>query len=446
MRTDSFNLSHEFLRHVPSAITKLYGKEYALSKPRFFTKKAKGAQEAHEAIRPTDISKTPASLKAHLDPLQYKLYKLVWERTVACQMPSAILDTTTVTIQTDNDYTLTAKGQVVRFPGFMKVYVEGTDNPEEALANKESILPPIEKGESCELLKINSQQKFTQPPARYTEATLVKKLESEGIGRPSTYAPTISNITEKRGYVTKKTDKKLYPLEIGYIVNDFLVEHFPEIVDYQFTAKMEEELDEIAEGKKKWEPVMDEFFKPFEKLLESKKKSIKKQDVVTETTDEKCEVCGAPMLVKLGRNGKFLSCSRYPICKSARPLEEDRKKEAKLKKEFKDETCEKCGSPMTIKTGKFGEFLACTAYPKCKTTRPLAHSLKVNCPKCGGHLIEKRTKRGKVFYGCTSYPKCDFATWGEPIDDPCPVCKGLQVRVRKKLVKCEQCGKETETE
>lgn len=443
MRTDSFNLSQEFLRYVPKVIKKIYGEEFALDKPRFFTKKTKGAQEAHEAIRPTDLSKTPQELKVHLAPAQYKLYKLIWERTIACQMPAAKLDITTVTVETNNQYILTAKGQVIKEAGFMKAYVEGTDHPEEALAQKERILPPIEKGESCKLIKINPEQKFTQPPARYTEATLVKKLESEGIGRPSTYAPTISTIIT-RGYVEKQDDKKLHPLEIGFIVNDFLVKHFSDIVDYNFTADMEEKLDDIAEGKMKWGPVIEKFYKPFEKVIQEKKETVKKADVVHEKTDEICDVCGAPMLVKLGRKGKFLSCSKYPTCKNAKPLKEDREKEEKLQKEYKDEKCEKCGSPMIIKKGRFGEFLACSAFPKCKTTRPLAHALKIKCPKCGEMLVEKRTKRGKVFYGCSSYPKCDFATWSKPIEDPCPVCKGLQVQAKKNLIKCTQCGKETE--
>ena len=443
MRTDSFNLSNEFLKTVPKIVGNIYGDKYVLDKARVFTKKMKGAQEAHEAIRPTDLSKMPADLKEHLEPAQYKLYKLIWERTIASQMPAAKLDITTITIETENDYLLNAKGQIIKFPGFMKAYIEGTDNPDEALSNKESILPEVTKGEVCKLIKVNPEQKFTQPPARYTEATLVKKMESEGIGRPSTYAPTISTIIS-RGYIEKKTDKKLYPLEIGAIVNDFLVEHFPEIVDLKFTAGMEEKLDDIAEGEVKWVPVIEEFYKPFEKTLEEKKKSVKKADVVSEKSDEICDVCGAPMLIKLGRNGKFLSCSKYPECKNAKPLKEDRQKDEALQKEFKNEKCDKCGSPMVIKKGRFGEFLACSAYPKCKTTRPLAHALNAKCPKCGEALVEKRTKRGKVFYGCSNYPKCDFATWSKPVEDPCTVCKGLQVQVSKEMIKCLQCGKETE--
>ncbi len=443
MRTDSFNLSNEFLKEVPKLLKKTYGDDYALDKPRVFTKKAKGAQEAHEAIRPTDPNKTPEDLKSHLDPAQYKLYKLIWERTIASQMPAAVLDVTTVTVEA-GDYELTAKGQIIKFPGFMKAYVEGTDHPDEALSNKEKTLPAIEEGEVCKLIEVNSEQKFTQPPARYTEATLVKKLESEGIGRPSTYAPTISTVIT-RGYIEKKSDKKLYPLEIGMIVNDFLVEHFSDIVDYSFTADMEEKLDDIAEGKTKWEPVISKFYKPFEKTIEEKKKSVKKGDVIHEKTDEKCDVCGKPMMVKLGRNGKFLSCSDYPTCKNAKPMKEDREKEAALQKQFKDEKCERCKSPMVVKKGRFGEFLACSGYPNCKNTRPLAHALDIDCPKCKkGKLTEKRTKRGKVFYGCNSYPDCDFATWSKPSETPCPVCKGLQVESKKDLLKCEQCGKETE--
>lgn len=444
MRTDSFNLSNEFLKEVPKVVTKLFGKEYALDKPRIFTKKARGAQEAHEAIRPTDLSKTPKDLKDHLDPKQYKLYKLIWERTIACQMAEAELDTTTVTVKA-GDYELTAKGQIIRKPGFMKVYVEGTDNPEEALSDKDKLLPDMKEGEACALKKVNAEQKFTQPPARYTEASLVKKMESEGIGRPSTYAPTISTIIS-RGYIEKKEDKKLYPMDIGTIVNDFLVKHFSDIVDYQFTANMEEKLDDIAEGKEEWQPVIKEFFDPFEKNIEVKKKEVKKEDVINEKTDEKCDVCGADMVVKLGRNGKFLSCSKYPECKNARPLKEDLEKEKELQKEFKDEKCDKCGGQMVVKRGRFGEFLACSNYPKCKNTRPLAHALKVKCPDCGGELVEKRTKRGKVFYGCNNYPTCKFATWKKPVETPCPDCKGLQVEQKKGVIKCENCGKETEVE
>lgn len=444
MRTDSYNLSKEFLKEVPKIVKKLYGEECVLDKPRIFTKKARGAQEAHEAIRPTHLSKTPKDLKAHLDPKQYRLYKLIWERTIASQMADAEVDITTVTVKA-GDYELTAKGEVIRKPGFMKAYVESTDDVEEAISSKDIILPDMQEGEACDLEKVNAEQKFTQPPPRYTEASLVKKLESEGIGRPSTYAPTISTIIS-RGYIEKQQDKKLYPMEIGTIVNDFLVKHFPGIMAYEFTAKMEDKLDDIAEGKEEWQPIIKEFYDPFEKNIEKKKKEVKKSDVINEKTDEKCDVCGADMVVKLGKNGKFLSCSKYPECKNARPMKEDLEKEKELQKQFKDEKCDKCGSQMIVKNGRFGEFLACSGYPKCKTTRPLSHALKVKCPDCGSDIVEKRTRRGKVFYGCTGYPTCKFATWKKPVEDKCPVCGGLQVEAKKNMTKCEKCGKETQTD
>ena len=300
MRTDSFNLSKEFLKTVPKVIEKQFGKEYVLKTPRVFTKKAKGAQEAHEAIRPTDLSKSPDHLKDHLDPKQHKLYKLIWERTLACQMPKADLDTTTVTVEASKGYELTAKGQVIKNPGFMKVYVEGTDHPEEALANKESFLPPLEEGTECDLLKIHPEQKFTQPPARYTEASLVKKMESEGIGRPSTYAPTISTIIN-RGYVEKEKDKKLHPQDIGIVVNDFLVKEFSDIVNYQFTANLEERLDEVAEGKREWQPLVKEFYKPFEKTVEYATEHSER--VSGERVLGKDPKSGKPVLVRIGRYG-----------------------------------------------------------------------------------------------------------------------------------------------
>lgn len=444
MRTDSFNLSQEALKQAPKIIENMFGKEYVLKEPRVFTKKARGAQEAHEAIRPTDLSKTPESLKKDLESGQYKLYKLIWERTIACQMPPAELDLTTVDIEAGK-HDLQAKGQVIRFAGFMQAYIEGTDHPEEALANQEKLLPKLAEGEDLDLIQVNSEQKFTQPPPRYTEATLVKKMETEGIGRPSTYAPTISTIIQ-RGYIEKKEDKKLYPCEVGTIVNDFLVKNFTNILEYQFTAHMEKQLDDIAEGETQWEPVIDDFYKPFIKNLEEVSKNVTKEDVIHEKTDETCDKCGAPMQVKFGRNGKFLSCSKYPECKNAKPMKQDEERHAALEKEFAGTTCEKCGSMMVVKTGRFGDFLACSNYPQCKSTKPLVHNLDVNCPECGKPLSEKRTKRGKVFYGCTGYPTCKYATWNKPIKDSCSVCGGLQTEAKKGTIKCEKCGKEKESE
>ncbi|PIZ73030.1 type I DNA topoisomerase [Candidatus Peregrinibacteria bacterium CG_4_10_14_0_2_um_filter_43_11] len=319
MRTDSFNLSEEFLKAVPKTIEKLYGKKYVLTKPRGFTKKTRGAQEAHEAIRPTHIDKTPQFLKEHLEPQQYRLYKLIWERAIATQMPDAEFDVTKVTIETNNDYGLNARGKILTQPGFMKAYVESHDDPEEELSNKDKLLPQIDEGEECALIKINPEQKFTQPPARYTEASLVKKLESEGIGRPSTYAPTISTIIN-RGYVEKREDKKLYPMDIGRVVNDFLMEHFHDIIDYQFTANMEEKLDDIAEGIIKWQPVIDEFYVPFEKQVEESTKNAEK--AVGERILGKDPKSGRRIAVRIGRYG--------PMAQIGTAEEEEKPRFAKL--------------------------------------------------------------------------------------------------------------------
>ncbi len=307
MRTDAFNLSKEFLKEVPKVIKKTFGKEYMLKVPRTFNKKTKGAQEAHEAIRPTHINKTPAELKSHLDNAQYKLYKLIWERTIACQMPAAELDITTATISA-NKYTLTAKGQVIRFAGFMKAYIEGTDHPEEALSNKEKLLPELTKGETCKLEKVNTEQKFTLPPPRYTEASLVKKLESEGIGRPSTYAPTISTIIN-RGYVEKSEAKKLVPTDLGKLVNEFLVKYFPNIVDYKFTANLEEELDSIANGKQDWRPIIKKFYDPFKKtLIDSEKNAERVTGERKLGNDPKTK---KPIIARMGRYGAMVQMGEF---------------------------------------------------------------------------------------------------------------------------------------
>lgn len=307
MRTDSFNLSNEFLKEVPKVIGSIYGKEFVLKTPRLFVKKAKGAQEAHEAIRPTHLEKTPESLKSHLDSAQYKLYKLIWERTAACQMPEAEFDVTTVKVKA-GDYELTTKGQVIRFLGFMKAYIEGTDHPEEAILNKEKILPELKKGEVCERLKINHEQKFTQPPARYSEATLVKKMESEGIGRPSTYAPTISTIIN-RGYVEKNESKKLAPTDLGRLVNTFLVKNFPKIVDYHFTANLEEGLDAIAHGKKKWKPLIKDFYSPFEIKVKDAEKTAERvtgeRDLGTHPKN------GKKIIARMGRYGAMVQMGEF---------------------------------------------------------------------------------------------------------------------------------------
>jgi DNA topoisomerase-1 len=314
MRTDSVNLASSALTQAASVIAKEYGKKYALDTPRRYKGK-KGAQEAHEAIRPTDFSLKPDDVESHLQKDQLRLYSLIWKRAIACQMAQAILDKVTVDISAQ-DYIFRANGQTVKFDGFIKVYLEAGAQKEE-----DRLLPPLKEGDKVLLKKMVPEQHFTKPPARYTEATLVKKLEAEGIGRPSTYAPTISTIMT-RGYVEKE-EKCLKPTDTGEVVTDVLIEHFPEIVDLKFTAEMEEDLDLIADGKKEWVPIIHEFYNPFHMLIEEKMQTIQKADVVNEKTSEKCSECGAMMVIKLGRYGKFLSCSKYPECKNAKPLKED---------------------------------------------------------------------------------------------------------------------------
>ncbi len=456
MRTDSVNLSQVALKQAYEVISKEFGKEYAMAEPRLY-KGRKGAQEAHEAIRPVDLSLKPEEVKEFLDKDQFRLYELIWKRTLACQMQDAKLKALgvdieaftggTTTAQKSTEYMFRATGQTIEFPGFMRAYVEGSDHPEEELANQEKLLPALEEGNKLDCNAINPLQHFTKPPARYTEASLVKKLEAEGIGRPSTYAPTISTIIT-RTYV-EKDGRQLKPTDLGEVVTDMLMNHFADIVDYKFTAEMEESLDEIAEGKKKWEPIIREFYTPFHKNIMQKEETLKKEDIVNlEKTDEKCEKCGSPMIVKLGRFGKFLSCSNYPTCKNAKPMKDGKavektEEEKELERKLVDEKCEKCGKPMEIKRGRFGEFLGCSGYPDCKNIKAIVKSTGVKCPKCGkGQLVERHARKtGKAFYGCDQFPTCKNALWDKPTGNFCEKCKGLMV-IKKDEEVCSDCGEQ----
>lgn len=450
MRTDSVNIAQTALQQAQEVIIKEFGAEFGLTAPRFYKSK-KGAQEAHEAIRPVDLSMHPQALKPFLDRDQHRLYELIWMRTIACQMKEALLEQVGADIQTEKNsnilpYLFRATGQTVVFPGFMKAYTEGKDYPEEEFTEAEKILPELQKGETLDLQKLSPEQHFTKPPPRYTEASLVKKLESEGIGRPSTYAPTISTIIE-RGYI-RKDKKQLVPTDTAEVVNDMLVKHFPDVVDYQFTAKMEEDLDAIAEGKRTWIPVIKEFYEPFHRTLEVKQETLKKEDIVNQETTEKCDQCGLPMVIKLGRYGKFLSCSNYPKCKNAKPLHTAEKtpEQLELEKKLAGKRCDKCASPMLIKTGRFGNFLGCSKYPECKNIQPIIHFTGVKCSGCGeGQLIERRTRKGRrPFYGCNRFPKCKFATWEKPIKN-CETCgKGVVVQTKDGAEKCLTCSGEKE--
>ena len=420
MRTDSVRVSADAQGEARKYIKENIGHEYIPGKGVDYKNK-KGIQDAHEAIRPTSVFRSPEEIKGYVDKDTYNLYRLIWNRFVACQMSPALLDTTTIDV-TAGEYILRATGAVVRFPGFMKLYEEGSDDTAQAIEGEEgSVLPSVTVGERLNLLTIEPKQHFTQPPSRYTEATLIKELEEKGIGRPSTYATILSTIQD-REYVEKK-EGKFYPTELGVLVNNMLVEHFPELIDVMFTAKMEDELDEIEEGRYEWRQAVGDFYKPFDQHLEKARKEMRNVKGEETPTDIKCEKCGNTMVIKWGKLGYFLACSAYPECKNTMDFKrsENGAIEA-MKEEATGEICPQCNSPMIIKSGRYGRFLACSKYPECKSTKPITTG--VACPQqgCGGELTEKRSKRGRVFYSCTKYPSCTFAMWDKPVNQPCPQC------------------------
>ncbi len=398
MRTDSTNIASSAQEAARGTIAGKYGPEYLPERPPVYARKSKGAQEAHEAIRPTNPNRDPASVKSFLTSYQFRLYKLIWERFIASQMRPAILDQTGADIAAGKPaelrdgatppYTFRATGMVVKFRGFMAVYMEGRDDGDEQ-DEAEKALPALAVGEELDLRKLLPEQHFTQPPPRFSEAALVKALEEQGIGRPSTYAPTIATL-QARGYVTTE-QKKLIPTELGLIVNDLLVEHFPSVFDIGFTSQLEGELDEIAAGDRAWVPTMREFYGPFTETLSQAERTMER---------------------------------------------------VRLRDEPSDEVCEKCGRPMVIKLGKYGKFLACSGFPECRNAKPLLVRTGVPCPSCHqGELVERRSKKGRTFYGCERYPECEFVAWNKPVDTPCPTC-GSPYMVesgRKGQLRCPVC-------
>ncbi len=408
MRTDSHRIAPEAIQAVRGYIEKTYGKEYLPQKPNVYKSK-KTAQEAHEAIRPTNMKYTPEYVKPYLTEDQWKLYELIWKRFVASQMHHAILDQTRVSIGAGK-YTFQAVGTVVRFHGFTILYEEKTDEESE----EEKKLPPLEKDTVLKLLDLVARQHFTQPPPRYTEASLIRELEEKGIGRPSTYALILSTIQD-RGYVVKEKGR-LKPTELGFLVTELLVKSFPDILNVKFTAHLEEELDRVEEGKLKWIDVIKEFYSRFREDLERAKQEMQTVKGQEEPTDIPCKKCGRMMVIKWGKNGKFLACPGYPECKTTMDFRVDEK--GKIvpveNTEYVEQKCPNCGGPMVIKSGRFGRFIACSRYPECKTTLPL--STGVPCPEegCNGVLVERRSKRGRTFYGCSKYPACKYVTWKLP--------------------------------
>jgi DNA topoisomerase I len=436
MRTDSTRVSGEALTGVRQYIHDEYGDKFLPSKPNFFAR-GKQAQDAHEAIRPTYLDLPPEAVKKNLTSQQFKLYKLIWNRFVASQMANAEFDVETIDIEAGK-YLFRASAQKMRFAGFLKVYQEEKEPDENGNGdNGAESLPDLEKDEKLKLLKLEPTQSFTKPPARYSEAMLVKRLEADGIGRPSTYASIISTLKDRK-YV-ELLEKKLHPTDLGIAVAGILVKHFPDLFNVAFTANMEKELDLVGEGKEDWVKVMREFYQPFvETINELKGKESEIKASMVEKTDQKCDKCSLPMVIKWGRNGRFLACSGWPECRSTRPLPEE---EAKSKT---DQKCEKCGSDMVIKTGRFGRFMACSAYPDCKNTKPITLGVKCPKPDCGGDILEKTTKTKRTFYGCTKYPKCDFASWDKPVNKPCPVCKHAYLvqktsKVKGDFLRCPEC-------
>jgi DNA topoisomerase-1 len=395
----------------------------------------KGAQEAHEAIRPTSIRREPEAVRRYLSPDQHRLYNLVWQRMVASQMADALFDVTTADIEAGagsarESYLLRASNTQLRFPGFRQVYVEGRDDGEEEDTGSNP-LPPLTAGDALRLLGLNPEQHFTEPPPRYTEATLVKALEEKGIGRPSTYAPIMSTIQD-RGYA-ERDGRYLKPTDLGLVVNDLLVDHFPEFVDVGFTAEMESELDDVAGGERKWQPVVQGVYKPLEEKLAVAAREAPKQ---VQETEEVCPECGKPMVIRWGRRGRFLACSGFPECRFTRPLEGE---EQEAQVEATEEACPECSAPMVVRTGRFGRFLACSRYPECKGSKPILAKTGVKCPRDGGDLLERRTRKGRTFYGCSNYPRCDFTVWARPFSQPCPKCGSLIVAERDGKAKCTSC-------
>ncbi len=445
MRTDSTRTSEDALTAVREYIGKTYGPDTLPAKPNSFKNK-KNSQDAHEAIRPTSMDLAPEKVKKYLSREQFRLYELIWNRFVASQMKPAVYDGTKFDI-TCARHLLRATGSILKFAGYLAVYQESTDGDDKSDEGK--LLPALNEGETLIAQEVNPKQNFTQPPPRFTEASLVKELEEKGIGRPSTYATILSTIQDKE-YVEKK-ENKLHPSELGEIVNQLLEESFPGIMDITFTAGMEEQLDDVEDGSVGWLELLNGFYSPFQKSLEEAKenmRNLKREETPTGLFCEKCEKEGRPkaeLIIKWGKNGRFVGCSAYPECTFTSEYKTKESGEIELvKEETTSETCEKCGSPMVIKNGRFGKFLACSNYPACKNTKPVKIGIKCPEPGCQGDLVEKRTKRGKLFYGCDQYPSCKFASWNKPVNQNCPAC-GHHFMVEKNsrdgrvTLECPEC-------
>lgn len=448
MRTDSVSLSDDAVVEIRHYIDNKIGSDYLPSTAKVYKTKSKNAQEAHEAIRPTSVYRTPEEVKPFLTADQFRLYQMIWQRAVACQMAPARFDTTSVDIVVGKGV-FRVTGQIQTFAGFLSVYEEGVDDSEDDENAKK--LPPLQEGDDLPVDKIFGEQHFTQPPPRYSEASLVKALEEYGIGRPSTYASIISTLKE-REYVTLE-QKRFLPTDTGEVVNKFLTEHFGQYVDYNFTARLENQLDDIAGGKREWKPVMQQFWKGFDKEVKAKE-DIPRAELTAENLDEICPKCKAHQLqIKFGKRGRFIACSGYPDCDYTRNVNETAEEAAKAAEEptiVEGRSCPKCEGQLVYKRGRYGKFIGCANYPKCKYIEPLEKpkDTGIECPKCHkGSLIERKSRYGKLFYSCNTYPDCDYAVWNPPINEPCPQCgwpiltiKTTKRRGTEKVCPQKECG------
>lgn len=421
MRTDSVNLAIEAIEEIRAYICERFGDENCSKKPRLFKTKSKNAQEAHEAIRPTSIKRHPEMLQRSLTSDQFKLYALIWKRTLACQMAEALVDTVAVDLSCGVGNTFRANGSTIIFPGFLTVYEEGRDDSKEDEQHA-VLLPTLKVGDKIALNDIQANQHFTEPPPRYSEASLVKVLEEYDIGRPSTYASIIHTLQQREYVIVDK--KRFLPTDVGRIVSHFLTDYFTRYVDYKFTAELEDTLDAIARGENDWIPVLDAFWQPFIQKIQAIDEQVQRKDVTTKAIDETCPKCSSPLAIRLGKRGRFIGCTAYPDC----DYTQDLSAQAGVKSEpevVENRLCPECHSPLHIKSGRYGRFIGCSHYPDCKFIEPIEKPADtgVECPKChASTLLKRKSRKGKIFYSCGSYPKCDYALWNEPVDKACPRC------------------------
>lgn len=456
MRTDSVHLSNEALVSIRELILQRYGEKDLPESPRHFRTKSRNAQEAHEAIRPTHVEFSPEQLKKHLAPDQFKLYELIWKRAVASQMVHATIDTVAVDLSANaaKDHCFRANGSTIVHAGFMAVYLESYDDSkpktleeDKAKPEEESMLPPLELGDRVNLINISPEQHFTEPPPRYSEASLVKALEERDIGRPSTYVPIISTL-QQREYVTLD-QKRFKPTDVGRIVNKFLTRYFMQYVDYAFTARLEDELDQISRGEKEWIPLLQDFWTPFKALIETTEETVQRKDVTQEALDEACPKCGKTLSIRLGKRGRFIGCSGYPECDYTRNMEGEVTTVSEPEV-VQGRLCPDCGHALHIKIGRYGKFIGCSNYPKCKHIEPLEKPADtgIECPECHkGTLLKRKSRYGKIFYSCSTYPTCTYAVWNEPIEQACPRCawpvmtiKTTKRRGTEKVCPRKECG------